>query len=121
MANKREFKKYTEALGAALCDEMMISYYNVEGIDKEKVSNAIAKVLGAIGMATSNSNIFFDKGAKAFENKKEYSKARKEFFKKLFDKINSDFTGTIDEALKEFNSAIPAAVKEENKKAVSNG
>ncbi len=66
MANKRDFKKYVESVGAAICDEMMIAFYNVEGIDQEKTQESIAKVLGAVGKATSNSNVFFDKGQKAF-------------------------------------------------------
>lgn len=119
MANKREFKKYVEAIGASICDEMMIAYYNVEGIDREKVQSALGKVLGAVGMATSNANVFFDKSAKAFENPKEYGAAKREFFKKLFHKVATDFSATVDEALKEFNAAIPAAEKERLKAAAN--
>ncbi len=118
MANKRVFKKYVEALGASICDEMMISYYNVEGIDKDKVSAAIAKVLGAIGAATSQANVFFDKGVRAFESNQEYSKAKRAFFRQLFSKISSDFSQEIDEALKEFNAAIPEKARLQQKEAV---
>lgn len=116
MANKREFKKYTEALGASLCDEMMSAYYNIEGADKEKVTAAITRVLGAIGAANSRANVFFDKGVKAFEGQGEYVKAKRDFFRQLFSKIHSDFANEVNEALKEFNAALPAAVKEANKK-----
>lgn len=119
MANKREFKKYVEAVGASACDAMMATYYNVEGADKEAIEKAIVKVLGAVGEARANSNVYFDKGVKAFENQAEYSKAKGEFFKKLFDKINADFAKNIDEALKIFNAAIPQSVKDEYKKAVA--
>ena len=101
MANKRDFKKYVESVGAAICDEMMIAFYNVEGIDQEKTQESIAKVLGAVGKATSNSNVFFDKGQKAFDNPKEYNRAKEAFFKQLFKKINEDFAREINEALKE--------------------
>lgn len=119
MANKREFKKYVEAVGASACNEMMDSFYTVEGINKDQVSKAIEKVIGATAAARANANVFFDKGVKAFASNKEYSKAKKEFFVKLFDKINSDFSNELDEALKLFNAAIPEGVKESNKKLAS--
>ncbi len=115
MANKREFKKYVEAVGASACNEMMDAYYTVDGVDKDSVSKAIEKVLGATAAARANANVFFDKGVKAFATKKEYSRAKEEFFTKLFEKINSDFTKELDEALKLFNSAIPQVVKDQNK------
>lgn len=117
MANKREFKKYVEAVGASACQAMMSTYYNVEGADKKAITKAIEQVLGAVGAAQAHANIYFDKGHKAFENMREYSKAKKEFFVKLFDKINDDFNSEIDAALKTFNAAIPAAAKEAQKQA----
>lgn len=119
MANKREFKKYVDALGASVIDEMVSAYYNVEGADKDKISKAIQQVLGAVGAAKSHSNIFFDRGAKGFEDMKAYAKAKKEFFASLFDKIQTEFDEEVNEALKTFNSALPAEVKEHNK-AVAN-
>lgn len=112
MPNKREFKKYVEAIGASVCDEMMIVYYNVEGVDQDKIRESIARVLGAVGAATSRANVFFDKGVKAFPSVVEYSKGKREFFRALFRKISTDFSTEIDAALKEFNSAIPAEVKD---------
>ena len=119
MPNKREFKKYVDAIGASACDEMMAAYYNVKGVDKEAVEKAIAGVLGAVGRAKSNSNVFFDKGVRAFDDAESYSRAKAEFFRKLFQKIAADFTGELDAALKLFNGALPAEVKEQNRKAVA--
>jgi len=119
MANKRAFKKYAEALGATICEEMMMVYYNVEGADQDKIAKAIEKVLGTTSAAKSNANITFDKGVRAFENYKEYSEAKKSFFRAMFNKISVDFSQQIDEALKLFNSAVPAAAKESNKAAAT--
>lgn len=119
MANKREFKKYVDALAASVIDEMVASYYNVQGVDRDKISKAIEKVLGATGAAKSHANIFFDKGVKAFNNAKEYSKAKEEFFKALFDKIETEFNEEINLAIKDFNEAIPAEVKAQNKEAAN--
>lgn len=119
MANKREFKKYVEAVGASVCEDMMSALYTVEGADKEAISKAIEKAICAVGAARSNANVTFDKGVKAFPSLKEYSVAKKDFYKKLFVKVSDDFTKELDETLKIFNAAIPAVVKEENKKAVA--
>lgn len=115
MANKREFKKYIDAVSASACSAMMENYYNVKGADKEAIDKAIEKVLCAAAAARSNANVFFDKGPKAFADKKEYTKAKEEFFTKLFDKISSDFTKELDDAIKTFNDAIPADVKQQQK------
>lgn len=119
MANKRDFKKYVEAVGGTICDEMMLSLYTIEGIDETKVQEAVTKVLTAVGNATSNSNVFFDKGHKAFASEKEYSQAKKLFFRSLFKKVNTDFKNEVEEALKEFNAAVPAEQKAKLKEAAN--
>ncbi len=119
MANKREFKKNAELLGSDLCENMMVAWYNVEGADKKAISEAIGKILAGVENARSRSNIFFDRGAKSFENRKEYSKAKAEFFKKLFDKIIGEFNDVVTDALKQYNAALPQEVKDANKEAAN--
>lgn len=115
MANKREFKKYVDALGASIIDEMISAYHNVKGVDRDKIAEAMQKVLGAIGKAKNNSNIFFDRDPKAFESKADYAKNKKAFFRALFDKIETEFNEEINAALKLFNAALPAEEKARNK------
>ncbi|MCM1291484.1 MAG: hypothetical protein NC201_04130 [Prevotella sp.] len=114
MANKREIKKYVQALGSSICESMMMAYYNVEGIDKDSVEQAIGKVLGAIGVAKSHSNIFFNKGVKDFGSEKEYLKEKRNFFRTLFTKVVKDFNTEVEAAMKQFNAAIPDSVKKQN-------
>ncbi len=116
MANKREFKKYVDAIGASVIDEMIAAYYNVE---KSDIAEAMQKVLCAIGRAKNNSNVTFDRGEKAFGDKKEYVTAKKNFYKSLFDKIFTEFDEETGAALKEFNAAIPEEVKMMNKESVN--
>ena len=113
--NKQEFKKAVEAVGASICNEMMVVYYNEEGADRDKIAQAVAKVLGATGAAKSNANVKFDRGAKGFADVKEYKKAKEAFFRKLFKKIREDFNQAIADALKDFNEAVPQSVKDANK------
>ena len=115
MANKRDFKKSVDAVGASICEEMMIAYYNVENADKDSIANAIEIVLAAVSKSKNNSNVIFDRGVKAFGERKEYSLEKKRFFKALFNKIESEFAEEVNEAVKIFNNAIPSEVKAKNK------
>lgn len=115
--NKRDFKKGVEAIGDSACAQMVEVFETVDNVDKAKVANAVEKVISAVAAAKSNADVTFDKGVKAFENLGAYSKAKKNFFRQLFAKINEDFLKELDEAVKEFNSAVPEEVKAENKAA----
>ena len=44
-----------------------------------------------------------------FENRKEYNKARNEYYRNLVSELNSKFETEIDEALKLVNAATPKA------------
>lgn len=115
MANKRVFKKYVESIGDSACASMAEVYDTVADVDKDKVAKAVEDVLSAVAAAKSNADITFDKGVKAFPTLLEYSKAKKAFYRQLFEKINKDFYEEINEALKLFNSAVPQEVKDNNK------
>ena len=119
MPNKREFKKYADALGASIIDEMISAYYNVENADRDKIAKAMETVLGAIGKAKNNANITFDKGPKAFGGLKEYSQAKAKFYNSLFDKIETEFGEEVNQALHLFNEALPAEEKARNKEAAN--
>ncbi len=119
MPNKREFKKYADALGSSVINEMMIAYYNVEGADKKAIADAVSKVIGAIEEAKDNANVYFDRGEKSFADHKEYAVAKRKFFRALFNKIENDFSAKVNEAMKEFNAALPESYKEAQKEAVN--
>lgn len=118
MENKREFKKYVEAVGASVVEEMMFVYYNEKGVDQDAIEKAIARVLGATAAAKSNANVCFDRGMRSFGNQVEYSKAKRQFFKALFKKISTEFAGEVNGAVNDFNAALPEDVKKANKEAV---
>lgn len=115
MANKREFKKNADALGASIIDEMISAYYNVKGADRDKIAQAMETVLGAVGKARDNANVTFDRGVSAFGSIEEYAKAKKAFFRSLFDKIETEFSEEVNQSLKLFNAALPAEEKARNK------
>lgn len=119
MANKREFKKYVDAIGASIVENMMIAYYNVDGVDRKGVGEAVGKVLDAIEIAKDNANVYFDRGAKSFADHKEYAVAKRNFFRALFDKIVKDFDAQVQDALKIYNAALPEEVKAQQKEAAT--
>ena len=118
MANKREFKKFVDQIGSSICASMVDICETVENVDKNKAANAVEQILSACAAAKSNADVTFDKGVKAFDNLRDYSKAKKDFYRQLFKKVEEDFYKEIDEALKEFNSGVPQDIKEENKTSV---
>lgn len=115
MANKRQFKKDVAVAAANICNEMVNTFYSEENVDEKKINDAIVKVLETAREATNNANVFFDKGRKAFDNPKDYSLAKAKFFKALFNRIHGDLENGFNEALKEFNAAVPEEVKAANK------
>lgn len=107
MANKREFKKSVEALSSALVDEMMINYYNVKEADRDKISQAITKIVAAMEKAKQTAARAFDKKVKEFSNLAEYNKAKAAFTKENYDKAIADYNDALGEALKLYNEGMP--------------
>lgn len=119
MANKREFKKYVTAVSTGLVNDMMTAYYCVKEADKEKIDNAIVKILAAGEKAIMKTNVKFDRTLKAFEDKKNYKTEKAKFFTTVYDKANKEFGAEIKEAVKIYNEAFPAEVKKELKEVAS--
>lgn len=117
--NKRDFKKYVESVGDSACAAMVDVFDSEEKADKSKIADAVENVISAVAAAKANADVTFDKGVKAFDSLKEYSKAKKVFYRQLFKKIYEDFYKELDDAVKLFNSAIPEEVKAENKAAAA--
>lgn len=114
MANKRQFKKSVDALSAALADEMMASYYNVKEADRDKISQAIAKIATAMTEAKHNAARLFGKGVKEFENLAAYNKAKAEFTKQKYTEAIEQYNKALGEALKAYNEGMPKNEVETN-------
>ena len=115
MANKREFKKYVNAVCESIINDMMTAYYHVEEVDKTAVEAAVADILMATENAILKSGIKFDKTASAFDTEFAYHNAKRNFFKSLYRKINKEFSNNVNAAIKKFNAAIRASIKDANK------
>lgn len=114
MYNKREFKKYISSVSQDICSYMMDVCVFVPGINEEEIHMAIITVLTAAESAVLKSNVKFDKSPKAFPAG-GYAKARRAFYKSVFKKANEEFKQAVESAVKMFNTATPAEVREQNK------
>lgn len=115
MSNKREFKKRIDAVSTSAASYMMDVCILVDGVNEEEITKAVTLVLTAAETAILKSNVKFDKTPKAFPAG-GYAKARRVFYKQLYAAINKEFDDALNSAVKIFNSAIPAEVKQENVK-----
>ncbi|MCM1004809.1 MAG: hypothetical protein NC402_00750 [Prevotella sp.] len=118
MANKREFKKYVSEVANSVCSYMMDVLAFVPGVNEEEIHKAVITVLTASETAIVKTNVKFDKGHKAFPAG-GYSKARRAFFNTVYAKTQKEFNEAIEAAVKIFNAAVPAEIKEQNKKLLN--
>lgn len=107
--NKREYKKAVEALGTGMCVEIFNIGVTTKGADAAKINDAINLVWNALQDTKHGINHYFGKKERDFENRKEYNKARNEYYRNLVSELNSKFETEIDEALKLVNAATPKA------------
>jgi hypothetical protein len=106
-------------VSSALVEDMMILACQVADADREKIDEAAIAVLKAEEGSLIKINVKFDKTAKGFASKVEYNKAKNKFYKELFAKVNDEFGASINEAIKKFNEAMPAELREELKNQIA--
>lgn len=116
MANKRDLKKEIQYVCGDIAAECLIAKNFVKGVDKEKLNNIVGKVADLQISALDAVSFSFDKLPKDFENGAAYNKARYTYFRKAYTTLREKFYAKINELVKEMNSALPAEVKENNKK-----
>lgn len=112
MANKREFKKYVNAVCDNIISDMTYASLTLEGVDTKAIDDCCIDILKAGSLAIMKSNVKFDKTERAFDNKADYNKAKFHFFRELYKKTNKEFAASLNEAIKKFNTAVPSAAKE---------
>jgi hypothetical protein len=109
--NKREYKKAVTMLGSSVCVEIFNISCTTPGIDKNATDAAISQVWNAMIEANKGANISFGKGVKKFADHQTFRKERSKYYKALFQKLSSDFSAQIDEALKVVNKATSEVKK----------
>jgi len=109
MASKRIYKKILEATTASVCNEMMLEAVFCNDEEKqEKIERIVANMLAAYENSRIQSNVKYDKSPRAFDNDREYHRARRAFYRKMFDRIYADYNKVLNESIESFNALLKA-------------
>lgn len=117
MANVREFKKRISLICEELATDALIAQTLFpDKIDESRINAIINEIAALQDDTIVLTNFSFDKGRKQFENEKAYRRARHEYFKTAYKKLEKDFVERANEIIKQLNEAVPT----EARKVVSN-
>jgi hypothetical protein len=119
MANKRQLKKFIRNVCGDIATEILVSSYCDNRINRQDVNVIVCDIADLQAESISNCSFSFDKAARDFENKALYRKARQAYFKAAYAQLHNKFNEGIKAVVKAMNQALPAEVKEENKKAAA--
>lgn len=116
-ANKRLLKKEIHRICGALAGECVIAKIAIPGIDREKLNEIIYQLADLQVSALRLVSVDFPGTPKSFATKKEYTDARRAYYKASFAKLKEHFNARIQEILREMNATVPDAETPEQRKA----
>lgn len=114
MANLRDLKKEVRYICGDLAGECMLAAHYVKGVNPDEMARIVGKIASLQQSALRNVSFSFDKTPSDFENKAEYRKARRVYFKKAFASFHEKMLEKVTEIVKEMNAVLPQAVKDAN-------
>ena len=118
MANKRDLKKQIKFICGDIACECIIARNFIPGVDVEKMNQNIFDVAILQTSTLKRVSFVYDKVASDFADKKQYLKAKRQYFAEAYKKLNSDFSDAINSIVKSMNDALTKEQKEANKKAL---
>ena len=116
-ANKRLLKKEIHRICGALAGECVLAKIAIPGIDREKLNEIIYQLADLQASALRLVSVEFPRTPRSFDNRKEYTAARRAYFKASFAKLREHFNARVQEILKEMNATVPDASTPEQRKA----
>lgn len=120
MANKRNLKKNIAYVCADIVGQCIFAQEVYEGIDIEKMDEVIVKVALLQDSAVKKVSVNFDKTPQDYkDNKAQYRKERKAYFKAVEKAIAQYVNEGVEGIVKDMNALLPAAQREANKKAAA--
>lgn len=106
--NRRNLKKLIRYACGDIAGECLFASNLIPGVNTEKLDQAIIDAAMLQTSTLSRVSIDFDKTPRDFENRAEYTKARRAYYAKAYAALKCDFNKQISEIVKEMNSALPA-------------
>lgn len=115
MSNIRELKKEVKYVCGDLAAECLISRSLLKGVDAQVMDKIVGDIAALQQNALANSHFHFDKRPEDFPTRRDYNRARSEYFRKGYEAFRTHFMDHVEEIVKKMNAALPQAVKDANK------
>ncbi|MDE7152970.1 MAG: hypothetical protein K2O00_00825 [Muribaculaceae bacterium] len=104
---KRNIKKEIRRTCGEIACEALFAESLINAIDKNAMQQVIITAAHLQDSALRKTSVAFDKTPRDFASRKEYNKARRAYYKKVFAAINSEFADTLGQVAKAMNGAMP--------------
>lgn len=115
MASKRKLKKQIHYACGDMAAETILASHFIEGFDR-KIAEGLVSQIAQLQIETlSRCSFNFDHSPRDFENRAEYNRARRAYFKAAFKQLRNDFTARAQEIVHAMNQALPQAVRDQLK------
>ncbi|MBD5192777.1 MAG: hypothetical protein HDS88_07780 [Bacteroidales bacterium] len=104
---KRDIKKEIRRTCGTVACEAIFAASLINGVNKEAMQKPIIDAAVLQESSLKKISVAFDKTPRDFSSRKEYNKARRQYFKKVFGAIRNEFGATLQEIVTEMNGAMP--------------
>lgn len=119
MANKRDLKKFIRNTCSSLAIEMNMAARIFPQIDADEVEKIIVETALLLHRTLRRVDITFDHVRRDYDNKADYYKARKEYFRHAYGSLLSQFDAEVQQLVSHMNRALPQDVRMVLKEAAS--
>ena len=108
MANKRQFKKRVQYLCGSIADELQFTQFIVKGLSDDVVTEIMYNIAVLQAETVMHVSVSFDKVPHDFDNRSEYNKARRRYYRAAFAHLRQEMYEKANAILKKINSEVPA-------------
>lgn len=119
MANKRQLKKFIRNFCGAAAAEILLARAAFPQMDRKKVYDIVKEIASLQSAALNCVTLTFPQSPDAFENSRQYSKARKAYFREAYSKLIEGFDAKMTDIVKKMNEALPEEARKEIKEFIS--
>lgn len=107
MGNLRRLKKNIKCLCGDIASECIISGMFINGADEKKLEDVVYKAAKLQTQSIRKASVSFPKTPKDFQNRHEYRKEKRKYFKTSVSALDSLFFKEADGLIAELNKALP--------------
>ncbi len=107
MANKRQLKKAIQAACGQIAGQCIYAEDNFENADLQAWDNIIVNVALLQDDAVKRVSVSFDKTPRDFENRAEYNKARRAYFKEVEKALAKHMHTETEKVVEAMNALMP--------------